>query len=66
MVLDPDRYVIGDDGLVVEKVGPWGPTPGPTSAYSQATRSANQAASVRWVSPHNASEATSCTSLSVK
>jgi three-Cys-motif partner protein len=23
MALDPDRYVIGDDGLFVEKVGPW-------------------------------------------
>lgn len=23
MVLDPERYVIGDDGLLVEKVGPW-------------------------------------------
>jgi hypothetical protein len=23
MALDPDRYVIGDDGLLVEKVGPW-------------------------------------------
>jgi three-Cys-motif partner protein len=23
MALDPDRYVIGDDGLWVEKVGPW-------------------------------------------
>jgi three-Cys-motif partner protein len=23
VALDPARYVIGDDGLVVEKVGPW-------------------------------------------
>ena len=23
MVLDPERYVLGDDGLLVEKVGPW-------------------------------------------
>jgi hypothetical protein len=23
MALDPERYVIGDDGLLVEKVGPW-------------------------------------------
>jgi three-Cys-motif partner protein len=23
MALDPERYVIGDDDLVVEKVGPW-------------------------------------------
>jgi three-Cys-motif partner protein len=23
MALDPDRYLIGDDGLLVEKVGPW-------------------------------------------
>jgi hypothetical protein len=23
MALDPERYVIGDDGLRVEKVGPW-------------------------------------------
>jgi three-Cys-motif partner protein len=23
MALDPERYVIGDDGRLVEKVGPW-------------------------------------------
>jgi hypothetical protein len=23
MALDPERYVVGDDGLLVEKVGPW-------------------------------------------
>ena len=23
MALDPERYIIGDDGLLVEKVGPW-------------------------------------------
>jgi hypothetical protein len=23
MGLDPERYVVGDDGLLVEKVGPW-------------------------------------------
>jgi three-Cys-motif partner protein len=23
MALDPERYVVGDDGLIVEKVGPW-------------------------------------------
>jgi hypothetical protein len=23
MALGPERYVIGDDGLLVEKVGPW-------------------------------------------
>jgi hypothetical protein len=38
MALDPDRYVIGDDGLWVEKVGPWATESSTSSATTSGSR----------------------------